>query len=94
MYIYIGAVSLNVETTLYFLKFNNLFCFFSCFCLRPANRLVNVVSVLQRLKNRRRLQTDGKRAQTHRTYSTFFALDPSRLKCWENYKTYSYFVCF
>ena len=50
MYIYIGAVFFNVETTLYFLKFNNLFVFFSCFCLRPANRLVNVVSVLQRLK--------------------------------------------
>jgi len=92
MYIYIGAVSFNVETTLYFLKFNNLFVFFSCFCLRPANRLVNVVSVLQRLENRPRLQTDGERASY--IFNIFCALDPSRLKCWENYKTYSYFVCF
>jgi hypothetical protein len=46
MYVYIGAVSFNVETTLYFLRFNNLFVFSLAFVYAPANRLVNVVSVL------------------------------------------------
>ena len=75
MYIYIGAVSFNVETTLYFLKFNNLLFFsFAHAPLIGWSMLYRYYSV----QNRRRLQTDGERARAHRTYLTFFVLSTRR----------------
>jgi hypothetical protein len=77
MYIYIGAVSFNLETTLYFLKFNNLFVFSLAFVYAPLigwSMLYRYYSV----QNRRRLHTDGERARAHRTYLTFFVLSTRR----------------
>jgi hypothetical protein len=73
MHIYIGAVSFNVETTLYFLKFNNLFVFFSCFCLRPPSLIG--WSMLYRYYSDVVCKPT---AREHRTYSTFFVLSTRR----------------